>query len=101
MISLRGRGKYSRPFIKVESIRKKAEEQFRQREKELQANYRTLHRILADRDFVLTVCEGEYLGHPTSYYDLFRLDQGRIVEHWDTVERIPPKDKWKNSNGKF
>lgn len=38
MISLRGRGKYSRPFVKVESLRKKAEEQFRQREKELQAN---------------------------------------------------------------
>jgi len=38
MISLRGRGKYSRPFEKVESIRKKAEEQFRQREKILQAN---------------------------------------------------------------
>jgi gliding motility-associatede transport system auxiliary component len=38
MISLRGRGKYSRPFEEVESIRKKAEEQFRQREKELQAN---------------------------------------------------------------
>ena len=37
MISLRGRGKYSRPFERVESIRKKAEEQFRQREKELQA----------------------------------------------------------------
>ncbi len=38
MISLRGRGKYSRPFVKVESIRKKAEEQFRQREKLLQAS---------------------------------------------------------------
>ncbi len=38
MISLRGRGKYSRPFEEVELIRKKAEEQFRQREKELQAN---------------------------------------------------------------
>jgi gliding motility-associatede transport system auxiliary component len=38
MISLRGRGKYSRPFVKVESLRKKSEEQFRQREKELQAN---------------------------------------------------------------
>jgi gliding motility-associatede transport system auxiliary component len=38
MISLRGRGKYSRPFEKVEDIRKKAEAQFRQREKELQAS---------------------------------------------------------------
>jgi len=38
MISLRGRGKYSRPFLKVESIRKQAEKQFRQREKQLQAS---------------------------------------------------------------
>ena len=36
LISLRGRGKYSRPFEKVEAIRKEAEAQFRQREKELQ-----------------------------------------------------------------
>ncbi len=36
LISLRGRGKYSRPFVKVETIRKKAESKFREREKELQ-----------------------------------------------------------------
>ncbi len=38
LISLRGRGKYSRPFEKVTEIRKEAETQFRQREKELQAS---------------------------------------------------------------
>ncbi len=38
LISLRGRGKYSRPFEKVEEIRKAAEKQFRQREKELEAS---------------------------------------------------------------
>ena len=37
LISLRGRGKYARPFVKVEAIRKQAEAQFRKREKELQA----------------------------------------------------------------
>lgn len=36
LISLRGRGKYSRPFLKVETIRKQAESKFREREKELQ-----------------------------------------------------------------
>tara|TARA_B100001079_G_C16391981_1_gene507299 strand:- start:36 stop:1913 length:1878 start_codon:yes stop_codon:yes gene_type:complete len=36
LISLRGRGKYSRPFEKVEAIRKEAESEFREREKELQ-----------------------------------------------------------------
>ena len=36
LINLRGRGKYSRPFERVESIRKEAEAEFREREKELQ-----------------------------------------------------------------
>jgi len=36
LISLRGRGKYSRPFEKVETIRKQAESKFREREKKLQ-----------------------------------------------------------------
>jgi len=36
LISLRGRGKYSRPFVRVEAIRKQAESEFREREKELQ-----------------------------------------------------------------
>lgn len=38
LISLRGRGKFSRPFDRVEAIRKAAEARFRQREKELQAS---------------------------------------------------------------
>lgn len=25
----------------------------------------------------------------------------QIVEHWDTIETIPAKSEWKNSNGKF
>jgi hypothetical protein len=25
----------------------------------------------------------------------------RFAEHWDTLEAIPPRDQWKNSNGKF
>jgi hypothetical protein len=24
-----------------------------------------------------------------------------FAEHWDTLEAIPPRDQWKNSNGKF
>jgi ABC-type uncharacterized transport system involved in gliding motility auxiliary subunit len=37
LISLRSRGKYSRPFELVEAIRKEAEAKFRERERELQA----------------------------------------------------------------
>ena len=34
-------------------------------------------------------------------YDLFRVEHGKIAEHWDTIETIPPRDQWKNQNGKF
>ena len=63
--------------------------------------YDRIHRLLAEGNFVLSVCEGSLKGRHTSFYDLFRIDQGRLVEHWDTVEAIPPRSEWKNDNGKF
>lgn len=63
--------------------------------------YDRLHRILAEGCFVLTVSEGTKAGVHTSFYDLFRVAGGKIVEHWDTVEKVPPKSEWKNDNGKF
>ena len=47
------------------------------------------------------VSEGAFGGKQTSFYDLFRLENGKIAEHWDTVETIPPHAQWKNDNGKF
>jgi predicted SnoaL-like aldol condensation-catalyzing enzyme len=38
---------------------------------------------------------------PTAIYDLFRIENGKIAEHWDTLEAIPSRNQWKNSNGKF
>ena len=65
------------------------------------ADYRKCHRILAEGDFVLTVCEGYAHAVHASFFDLYRLSDGRIVEHWDTTEMIPPRSEWKNTNGKF
>ncbi|MDJ0655462.1 MAG: nuclear transport factor 2 family protein [Xanthomonadales bacterium] len=67
----------------------------------LMIQYEVLHRILAEGNFVLTVCEGFLGGVHTSFYDLFRIDRGKLVEHWDTVEAVPPRSEWKNDNGKF
>jgi len=63
--------------------------------------YQRLHRVLAEGSFVLTVCEGSLAGEHSAFYDLFRLADGRIIEHWDTVEGVAPAAEWKNSNGKF
>ena len=59
------------------------------------------HMILGEGNFVLTVTEGKFGGKATSYYDLFRVENGKIAEHWDVMETIAPKKEWKNENGKF
>jgi len=63
--------------------------------------YDRVHAVLGEGNFVLTVSDGSFGGVPTSFYDLFRVENGRIVEHWDTLESIPVRDAWKNANGKF
>lgn len=63
--------------------------------------YNKMHRILAEGNFVLSVCEGTLNEVHCSFYDLFRVSGDRIVEHWDTTEAIPPCSEWKNDNGKF
>jgi predicted SnoaL-like aldol condensation-catalyzing enzyme len=65
------------------------------------AEYDRIHRVLGEGDFVLVVGEGQFKGEPTSFYDLFRVENGKIAEHWDVVETIPAKSEWKNENGKF
>jgi len=66
-----------------------------------QIKYDKNHRILAEGCFVLSVSEGFTDGVHSSFFDLFRIENGKIVEHWDTTEAIPPRSEWKNDNGKF
>ncbi len=63
--------------------------------------YDKVHLVVAEGNFVLTVSEGTLGGAHTSFYDLFRVENGKIAEHWDILETIPAEDEWKNSNGKF
>jgi len=63
--------------------------------------YDRIHHVLGEGNFVLVVSEGAFGGKPTSFYDLFRVENGKIAEHWDTLETIPPRGEWKNQNGKF
>ncbi len=63
--------------------------------------YSHVHKVLGEGNFVLVVSEGSFADHHTSFYDLFRVENGKIAEHWDTMEIIPPRAAWKNGNGKF
>ncbi|MRT92423.1 nuclear transport factor 2 family protein [Ancylomarina sp. 16SWW S1-10-2] len=57
--------------------------------------------VLGQGNFVLSVSEGIFLKEKVAFYDIFRIENGKVVEHWDTVEKIVPEADAKNTNGKF
>jgi predicted SnoaL-like aldol condensation-catalyzing enzyme len=57
-------------------------------------------RYIADGNFVLCLVEAR-TEPPTANYDLFRVENGRIAEHWDVLSILPPQNRRKNSNGPF
>ena len=70
-------------------------------EQGIQMIYDETHMVLAQGNFVLAVSEGTYGGAPTSYYELWRVENGKIAEHWDVMETIADASTWQNENGKF
>ena len=63
--------------------------------------YTNLVAVLGQGNFVLAITSGSLAGKPAAFYDLFRVDHGKLAEHWNTVQELPPAPEWKNSNGKF
>ena len=58
-----------------------------------------IHRIIGEGNFVLTQCEGLWNGKPQAIYDLFRIHNGAIIEHWDVIQEIP--DQMAHTNTMF
>jgi predicted SnoaL-like aldol condensation-catalyzing enzyme len=63
--------------------------------------YLTPRRFVADGNFVMVLSECDLPSGPTALYDLFRVENGKIAEHWDVLTPIPPRDQRKNANGPF
>ena len=51
--------------------------------------YDKVHKILGEGNFVLVASEGTFGGKHTAFYDLFRVANGKIAEHWDCTKREP------------
>ena len=58
-----------------------------------------IHQVLGEGNFVLTVSEGKFDGKPTAFFDLFRVENGKVAEHWDVLQEIP--SKMAHNNGMF
>lgn len=56
--------------------------------------------VFTDGDYVIVHSEYEKDG-PHATVDIFRIKDGKIDEHWDVDQKIPPTDKSANSNTMF
>ncbi|WP_371168981.1 nuclear transport factor 2 family protein [Aliiroseovarius sp. 2305UL8-7] len=63
--------------------------------------YSDLAIIVAEGNYVFTASKGVFGDQPTAYFDLFRLEDGRIVEHWDVIADMPSGDLPRGYPGKF
>ena len=62
--------------------------------------YTKIHKVLGEGNFVLTVSEGQWNDTNNVFYDLFRIENDKVVEHWDVIQPIPTEGL-ANDNGMF
>ena len=62
--------------------------------------YQEIVLLVGQGNFVATLCRATWDEQEMAQVDVFRVKDGLIVEHWDVVEPVPPREEWVNS-GKF
>ena len=62
--------------------------------------YEEIHNVIGCGDLVVAMSKANLAGADMAIIDLFRVEAGRVVEHWDVMEEITPEGDWVNS-GKF
>lgn len=62
--------------------------------------YEMLFNLIGQGDFVVTYGKRHALGKDIAVFDVYRVANGKIVEHWMNEEEIGPRETWGNS-GKF
>ncbi len=62
--------------------------------------YDEIFKVIGQGNFVVALSKVSMGAKRMAVFDVFRLANGRIVEHWDTIEEIAPVEEWVNS-GKF
>lgn len=71
------------------------------KKKGITMEYSKLHKVIGEGNFVMALSEGSFGGKPQAFYDLFRLENGLIVEHWDVIADMPSGKLPEGYPGKF
>jgi len=58
-------------------------------DKHIAFGFSKLHHIVAEGNFVFTVAEGHFGDGAKGFYDLWRVANGKVVEHWDVIQDVP------------
>ena len=63
-------------------------------------NYDFIFKVIGQGNHVVSYSKAIFDGKELAVFDIFRIENGKIVEHWDNMEPIPPRSEWANT-GKF
>jgi predicted SnoaL-like aldol condensation-catalyzing enzyme len=62
--------------------------------------YNFIFHVMGQGDHVVSLSKVTYDRLELCIFDIFRIEKGKIVEHWDNMEPIPHRNEWANA-GKF
>lgn len=62
--------------------------------------YDFIFKVIGQGDHVVSYGKSMLNGQEYAVFDIYRIENGKIVEHWDNMEPIPPREEWENT-GKF
>ncbi len=63
--------------------------------------YEKTFRVIAEGNFVMVHSKGQFAGKSVAFADLMRVEDGKIVEHWDVIQDEVPADKTKSGHDMF
>jgi predicted SnoaL-like aldol condensation-catalyzing enzyme len=75
--------------------------EFLQAVKQFELQYFKLWRIIAQGNFVFLHSEGSLKNVDTAFGDLLRIENGKIIEHWDITQKVIPKEESENCHDMF
>ncbi len=62
--------------------------------------YDFVFKVIGQGNYVVSYSKAISKGQELAVFDIYRIENGKIVEHWDNMEPIPPRSQWANT-GKF